>query len=148
MRGTALHCSRFGAVVRLEDGRLALLPADGPGMSAVRRAMSGGRRPQLPFVIEEDMGRHVRVGLAERPADARADDEDGDVRPELIGGGRGSYGFEQKIIDYLRESAQRDPKAAAALAARSEGREQRLLRFEQRARTRFADEKPPRRTKR
>jgi hypothetical protein len=146
VRGTVLHCSRFGAVIRLEDGRLATMPSEQAGMSAVRRATTGGRRPQFPFVVEEDSGRHVRLALAEPP---RRDVEDEVALPASPA--RASSSLEQKIIDYLRQSAERDPRAAAAEMARAEerGRPDRLLPFEYRARSQYRDSpERPRRPKR
>jgi hypothetical protein len=148
MRGTVLHCSRFGAVIRLEDGRLALMPAEQEGMSAVRRATTGGRRPQFPFVIEEDSGRHVRLALAESAH--RGVDED-DEASSSSPPARASSSLEQKIIDYLRQSAERDPRAAAAEMARADerGRPDRLLPFEYRARRQYRESpERPRRPKR
>ncbi len=142
MRGTVLHFSRFGAVVRLEDGRLGLLPSDGSDISFVRRAAAGGRRPQLAFVVEEGQGRHARLALAGEPA--RDDDRES---PRA----RTSSSLEQKIIDYLRQTAERDPRASTSEAPRADERPRsdRLLPFEFRARRQYRDTpERPRRPKR
>jgi len=141
VRGTVLHCSRFGAVVKLDDGRLGSFPADQPGMSALRRAVTGGRRPQFPFVVEEDRGRRVRLALAES---ARTDGDEATSRAAMR-----STSFEQKIIDYLRQSAERDPRAAIeASRVEDRGRPDRLLPFEYRAQSQYRDSpQRPRRPK-
>ena len=135
LRGTVLHCSRFGAVVRLEDGRFGLLPAEDAGMAFVRRAALGGRRPTLPFVLEEEQGRRVRLGLADQAS--RVDTS--------------SSSLEQKIIDYLRQTAEWDPRAATGEMVRGDERPRadRLLPFEFRARRQYRDTpERPRRPKR
>lgn len=142
VQGTVLHCSRFGAVVRLEDGRLGLLPADVSGMTMVRRASTGGRRPRFPFAVEEEGGRRIRLGLV---ADASLAQEN---RPAAA---RSSSSLEQKIIDYLRQTAEWDPRAATSEAPRGEERSRpdRLLPFEFRARRQYRDSpERPRRPKR
>jgi hypothetical protein len=140
MRGIVLHCSRFGAVVRLEDGRLGVLPSEGSGMALVRRAALGGRRPQFPFVLEEEQGRRVRLALAD-PVTPE-DDERHMVRST-------SSSLEQKIIDYLRQTAEWDSRVGASENPRGEERPRsdRLLPFEFRARRQYRDspEKPRRR---
>jgi len=141
VRGTVLHCSRFGAVVRLEDGRIALYPSDEPGMPAVRRASSGGRRPQFPFDVDDATARRVRLSLA--PSTDQIDDEPRRVDAPA------SSSLEQKIIDYLRQTAERDPRASQAPAVRGDERPRanRLLPFESRARRQYRDsaERPKRR---
>jgi len=142
VRGTILHCSRFGAVVRLEDGRLALYPSDGPGMAAVRRASSGGRRPQFPFDVDSASARRVRLSLAPAP---EIDDEP--PRAEAPA----ASSLEQKIIDYLRQTAEWDPRASHAPTVRGDERPRadRLLPFELRARRQYRDSpERPRRRKR
>jgi hypothetical protein len=142
VRGTVLHCSRFGAVVRLDDGRLGVLPANASGMTMVRRASTGGRRPQFPFSVEEESGRRICLELVTDTS--LADDER--AVPE-----RSSTSFEQKIIDYLRQTAERDPRAATAESPRADERSRpdRLLPFEFRARRQYRDSpERPRRPKR
>lgn len=142
MRGTVLHFSRFGAVVRLDDGRLGLLPSDSLHIAFVRRAAAGGRRPQFAFVVEEGQGRHARLALAEEPPR----DEDREV-PRV----RSSSSLEQKIIDYLRQTAEWDPRASTSEASRGDERPRsdRLLPFEFRARKQYRDSpERPRRPKR
>lgn len=133
VRGTVLHCSRFGAVVRLEDGRLALYPSDEPGMAAVRRASSGGRRPQFPFDVDDASARRVRLSLA--PSTNEIDDTP--RRADATA----SSSLEQKIIDYLRQTAEWDPRASQAPAVRGDERPRadRLLPFEMRARRQYRD---------
>ena len=139
-----MHCGRFGAIVRLEDGRLASLPSSDAGMTALRHATSGGRKPEFPFAIEEEHGRRVRVTLADSAGHALS--EETFDRP--------STSFEQKIIDYLRQTAEWNPRALAQ-ARRDEarrddaGRADRLLPFEYRARRQYRDSpQRPRRPKR
>jgi len=143
VRGTILHCSRFGAVVRLDDGRLGLLPSDDSAISFVRRAASGGRRPQFAFTVEEEQGRRLRLALADEP---ESDDGRESPRP------RPSTTLEQKIIDYLRQTAEWDPRASTTEAPRGSGerpRSDRLLPFEVRARRQYRESpERPRRPKR
>ena len=151
VQGTVLHCSRFGAVVRLEDGRLAMFPSDGLGMAAVRRASSAGRRPRFPFVVEEEIGGHARLALA---ADAGEDEDVDDGSRDAFDRATPARAasFEQKIIDYLRQSAERDPRAALAAESNrgdERARPDRLLPFEYRARSQYRDSpQRPRRPKR
>jgi hypothetical protein len=146
VRGVVLHCSRFGAVVRLDDGRLALLPAERAGMSAMRRASAGGKRPQFPFVVEAQRGKHVRLALA-NVADGEEDEREDDREVPA----RTSSSFEQKIIDYLRQTSEWDSRIATGETPRGEehGRPDRLLPFEYRARSQYRDSpRRPRRPKR
>jgi hypothetical protein len=141
LSGTVVHCSRFGAVVRLEDGRLGLYRCDEPGMQTVRRASSGGRRPRFPFDVGESGARRVRLSLAELGAES----ENAVGRAKL--GAEAS--LEKKIIDYLRQTAERDPRAAQASVVRGDERPRadRLLPFELRARRQYREspERPKRR---
>jgi hypothetical protein len=130
VRGAVLHCSRFGAVVRLDDGRLASLPSDAPGMGTIRRAASGGRRPAYSFVIEESDGRHVRVALVDQAAVGA---EDQPKRPAA------SSSLEQKIIDYLRQTSEWDSRIADEPRIDERFRANRLLPFEYRARRQYRD---------
>jgi hypothetical protein len=142
MRGTVLHFSRFGAVIRLDDGRLGMLPSDSSHIAFVRRAWSGGRRPQFSFVVEEGQGRHARLALAEEPG------RDGDRE---LPRARSASTLEQKIIDYLRQTAERDPRASTSEVSRGDERPRsdRLLPFEFRARKQYRDSpERPRRPKR
>lgn len=130
LRGTVLHCSRFGAVVRLEDGRLALLSSEQPGYAAVRGAATSGRRPDFPFLVEGE-GRRTRISVA------HVDRSDGErsAQPSAA-----NASLEQKIIEYLRQTAEWDPRVASAEARRDEPpRANRLLPFELRARRQYRD---------
>jgi len=143
VRGTVLHCSRFGAVVRLDDGRLALYPSDEPGMPAVRRASSGGKRPQFPFDVDDLTSRRLRLSLA--PSTPEIDEG-----PRRVSAPAASS-LEQKIIDYLRQTAEWDPRASQAPAVRGDERlrADRLLPFELRARRQYRDSpERPRKRKR
>ena len=140
MRGTVLHCTRFGAVVRLDDGRLAMLPAEGLGMSTVRRAVTGGRRPAFPFVVDDEVGKRPRIALA-------VDDRD-EPRETAARTRPASSSLEQKIIDYLRQTAEWDPRVGAQEVTRGDTvpRADRLLPFELRARRQYREspQRPPR----
>lgn len=129
VRGTVIHCSRFGAIVRLDDGRLAMYRSDEPGMSAVRRASSGGRRPQFPFDVTASNANRIELSLAANESEHASS-------------------LDEKIIDYLRQSAERDPRASQAQPARGDERPRadRLLPFELRARRQYRDspERPKR----
>lgn len=137
VRGTVLHCSRFGAVVRLDDGRICLMPSDHEGMADVRRAASGGRRPSFAFVVESGRGRRARVVLAED----EAGDDGGAARVRSTEESTASSSFEQKIIDFLRQTSERDGGLSEALEVREErARADRMLRFEYRERRKPGDE--------
>jgi len=129
--------------VRLDGGRLGLLPSDDSAMSFVRRAASGGRRPQFAFSVEDQQGRHLRLALADQPT---GDDDREAARV------RSSTTLEQKIIDYLRQTAEWDPRASTTEAPRGAGerpRSDRLLPFEVRARRQYRESpERPRRPKR
>jgi hypothetical protein len=132
-RGTVVHCSRFGAVVRLEDGRLASMPSDAGGIAVVRRACTGGRRPAYSFVVEEAEGRHTRVALADPAAlgaQARTPAPNAAAQSSL----------EQKIIDYLRQTSEWDPRVRESPRIDERARADRLLPFEYRARRQYRDE--------
>lgn len=110
-------------------------------MSLVRRATTGGRRPQFPFVIEEEQGRRVRLALAAEPER----DDDGKPTPT-----QAQTSLEQKIIDYLRQTAEWDHRASPEAPRGDErARPDRLLPFEYRARRQYRDSaQRPRRPKR
>ena len=126
VRGSALHCSGFGCVVRLADGRLAVLPAEDPGFEVVRKLLQTVRRPELDFFVVQDAGRRVRVALA------RAAKE---TAPALEALGAGSSAaFERKITDFLRQTAEWDSRGAASDWRRPKRptRAERSVRFEKR----------------
>lgn len=144
MRGTVLQCGKYGCVVRLADGRFAVLPVSDPDFGAVRRAAAGGRRPSLSFELAEERGRRVSLKLAPsgemREAGIETHDEE-----------RSLSSLDQKIIDYLRQTAEWDPNGSIAARAQTPepSRADRLLPFEVRARRQYRDEpKRPRRRKR
>lgn len=143
VRGNVVHCSRFGCVVRLDDGRLATLPANERGIEIVKRALGAGRHPQFPFVIAQESGRRVRVALAALPENAATDATPaGPSAP-----GRFSSSLEQKIIDFWRQVSDWDRNAGRV------DEEEPLLRhadrlrpFEERAPRQYRDtRKRPRR---
>ena len=138
MRGTVLQCGKFGCVVRLAGGRLALLPASEPDIEIVRRAAAGGRRPQFAFVIASDLGGRNVLRLARMEAET----------PQSISS---AASLDQKIIDYLRQTEEWDPAGHLAQRAQSPepSRADRLLPFESRARRQYRDDpKRPRRPSR
>ncbi len=140
LRGTVLHCSRFGAVVRLEDSRLALLPSDRPGYALVRQAATAGRHPDFPFIVEID-GRRCRISVAH----AQHAVEDAPRTRAAAS----SASLEEKIIDYLRQTAEWDDRIGTSETPRGDEppRANRLLPFEFRARRQYRDspERPKRR---
>ncbi|HEY5095238.1 MAG TPA: hypothetical protein VII69_09005 [Candidatus Eremiobacteraceae bacterium] len=102
VRGTVVQAGRFGAVVRLDDGRLATVASDDSCFPAIRRAVAERRRPAFEFeIVDESSGRPRVILAAERGSD-RA--------PERAP----STSFEQKIADYLRQTAEWDPRGAAS----------------------------------
>jgi hypothetical protein len=143
INGTVLSCGRYGCVVRLDDGRIANLPSSEPGHSDVRRAATHGRRPNLPFIVSEKDGwltlRLADEALTEQPEQAAPASE---VRPA------DDSNLDEKIIDYLRQTEDWDPKGAIASRAHEakEPRADRLLPFEMRARRQYREspKKPPR----
>lgn len=127
-----MHCGRFGCVIRLEDGRIAMLSADADGIETVRRAAGGRRRPSYPFVVVDE-GRHVGVRLA---------GETEEERPRSLppSGGRLSSSLEQKIIDFWRQTAEWDRSAGMEPDDEMLPRADRLLPFEMRARRQYRDQ--------
>jgi len=139
LRGTVLQCGRFGCVVRLEDGRFALLPDNDRKLDAVRRTVGLGLHPRLDFAIEGDERGRPRLTLATA----------GETAAEPAA--RLASLLEEKIINYLRQTADWDPDGAAAQRAlKAEApRSDRLLPFEMRARRQLRDApEKPRRPKR
>ncbi|HXW51979.1 MAG TPA: hypothetical protein VEJ41_08315 [Candidatus Acidoferrales bacterium] len=120
VRGNVVHCSRFGCVVRLEDGRLGLLPAGEQGIDHVKRALNAGRHPTFPFAIAEQQGRRVRLALAH-------------VAPEPAEQKLASS-LEEKIIDFWRQVSDWDRNAGRVEPQEPpHKRIPRLLPFEERA---------------
>lgn len=149
MKGIVLHCGKYGCIVRLEDGRLANLPAAEAAHGGIRRALTAKRRPEFAFDVIDGDGRPVLrlvpsadVEL-ERPSEValeRSSSPAADVSA--------SSPLDQKIIEYLRQTADWDPNGAIASRAQEtkQSRADRLLPFEARARRQYRDtpKKPPR----
>lgn len=133
VRGNVLHCSRFGCIVRLEDGRLATFPATERGIDTIRRAQSAGRHPQFPFVVTEDTGRRVRLALPAQEKESAAPSSGGALS-------RFSSSLEQKIIDFWRQTSEWDRNAGRVDAVEpQQSRPDRLLPFEARARSQYRE---------
>lgn len=138
VRGNVLQCSRFGCVVRLEDGRFGLLPASDPGIDVIKRALSAGRHPDLPFLVAYADGRHLRLSLiavhdnVEADLQVRSVGSDWKIAPEAPK--RLSSSLEQKIIDFWRQVSEWDRNAGRVDDDEtSHVRTERLLPFEERA---------------
>jgi hypothetical protein len=130
LRGLVLHCSRFGCVVRLEDGRFGVLPASEHGIDVVKRAVTSGRRPTFPFAVAEDNGRHLRLSLCSSGPLAPLDS----VSSEEPSREKFSSSLEQKIIDFWRQASEWDRNAGRVEIDDSpHKRTERLLPFEERA---------------
>ena len=140
VRGNVLQCSRFGCIVRLDDGRFATLPAEERGIEMVRRALTVGRNPQFPFVITQSQGRRTRVALASLPEPEAAP-------ASTLQSGRLSTSLEQKIIDFWRQASEWDRNAGRVDDEEPPlRRADRLRPFEERAPRQYRDErKRPRR---
>lgn len=106
VRGTVVQAGRFGAVVRLDDGRLATVASDDPCFPAIRRALAERRRPSFEFEIVDESSGRPRVVLAAERSSERA--------PERTPERAAATSFEQKIADYLRQTAEWDPRGAAS----------------------------------
>jgi len=148
LRGTVLQCGRFGCVVRLADGRFAMLPAEDEHFASVRRAAAGGRQPALMFLVAAGEGNRIRLALADASASAgaaeSAEEPSRTSEPALP-----TTSLDEKIINYLRQTAEWDPGAGTVEAMKSARAPQpdRLLPFEARDRRQFRDapDKPRRR---
>ncbi len=136
-----MHCSRFGCVVRLDDGRFATLPSSERGIDMIKRALGAGRHPQFPFIIEEEDGRRIRVALASSP-----DLGTSDAAPPAQAGGF-STSLEQKIIDFWRQVSEWDRNAGRVDEDEPTLRKaDRLRPFEERAPRQYREtQKRPRR---
>jgi hypothetical protein len=130
LRGLVLHCSRFGCIVRLEDGRFGVLPASEHGIDVVKRAVASGHRPTFPFAIAADDGRHLRLSLcSSAPLGAL-----GSAITEEPAREKFSSSLEQKIIDFWRQASEWDRNAGRVETDDSlHKRTERLLPFEERA---------------
>jgi hypothetical protein len=140
VRGNVVHCSRFGCLIRLEDGRLAAFPSTETGIEMLRRAATETHRPQFPFIIAEERGRHVRLQLAMQHVP-----EAHNAAPAAA---RLSATLEQKIIDFWRQTSDWDKNAGSVELPEQAPRGERLLPFEMRARRQYRESpKRPRRPK-
>jgi hypothetical protein len=141
--GTVLSCGRYGCVVRLDDGRIANLPSSEPSHGDVRRAATHGRRPHLPFIVSEKDG-----WLTLRLADEALTEQPEPATPAAEGHAADGSNLDEKIIDYLRQTEDWDPKGAIASRAHEakQARADRLLPVEMRARKQYREspKKPPR----
>ncbi len=141
VKGTVLHCGRYGCIVRLENGKLANLSQKDEGHGPIRRALQSKRRPQFEFSVSEVDGR-PRLSLIDGAVES--------IRPAEAppGSVSASTPLDEKIIEYLRQTEDWDPKGAIAQSATESKppRADRLLPFEQRARRQYRDspKKPPR----
>ena len=115
MKGVALHCGRYGCVIKLEDGRFANLPASEAGHGLVRRSLAAQRHPEFEFIVSGDE-RWPRLTFAQsdapepvaaRPSSAPAAARAPDAQSSL----------DEKIIEYLRQTADWDPTGAIASRA-------------------------------
>ena len=131
IRGAVVHCGRYGCVVRLEDGRLAMLSADAAGVDAVRRAAGGRRRPLYPFVVEDE-GKRLHVRLADA-----AEERSRNVPAAQT---RLSSSLEQKIIDFWRQTAEWDRSVGMQAEEEMPPRAERFLPFAMRARRQYREQ--------
>jgi hypothetical protein len=135
LRGQVVHCGRFGCVVKLEDGRFGILPASDRGLDDVRRVLASGRRPNFPFSVEQDDGRHVRLSLGTAStATSRPHFSQAEPAPEKF-----SSSLEQKIIDFWRQASEWDRNAGRLETDDIFNRPERLLPFEERAPRQYRD---------
>lgn len=141
LKGTVLSCGRYGCVVRLSDGRIANLPSSDASHAQVRRVVASNPRPQLPFIVAEKEG-WLTVRLA---SDSLAVDH---PQERAAPKSRTQDTLDEKIIEYLRQTEDWDPKGAIASRAHETkpARADRLLPFEMRARRQYREspKKPPR----
>lgn len=133
IRGSVVHCGRFGCIVRLADGRLAIFPSGELGIDTVKRALGAGRRPTFPFIIVEERGRRARVKLDRVESESVEAPEDEPVE-------RFSSSLEQKIIDFWRQASEWDRNAGRVEEDETHRkRQERLLPFEERAPRQYRD---------
>jgi hypothetical protein len=135
MKGVALHCGRYGCVIKLADGRLGNLAAAEAGHALVRRSLAAQRRPEFDFIVSGDE-RWPRLHLAQSDA------------PEPVvptkAAARDQSSLDEKIIDYLRQTADWDPTGALASRAieqKSSRAERMTMASEVRARRRTSPAK-------
>lgn len=141
MRGIIVSCGRFGGVVRLADGRLASLPASDPQFENVRRRARVRPRAEAEFEVVEQTGRRFAVRFVGASAAPKAAAQ---PKPTVSAGA-----LEQKIIDYLRQTADWDPGGDIAQRAENAALE-RAQRFKLavRAREKRVEQKAARRNRR
>lgn len=112
MKGVVLHCGRYGCVIKLADGRLGNLAASEGGHALVRRSLAAQRRPEFDFIVADDE-RWPRLHLAQSDApEPVVPPARNDVALE-----RSSKTLDDKIIEYLRQTADWDPTGALASRA-------------------------------
>jgi len=143
VKGAVLHCGKYGCIVRLEDGRLANLPAAAAAQAGIRRALAAERRPAFSFIVTETESWPVLSLAPDGSAASADDDEETDPSDDSP-----TTSLDDQIIEYLRQTADWDPNGAIASRAHEakETRADRLLPFEARARRQYRDSprKPPR----
>jgi hypothetical protein len=145
VKGIVLYCGKYGCIVRLEDGRLANLPTTEAAHGGIRRALAAKRRPEFMFDVTDGEGRPM-LRLSKSPNDETPVALEQSSNP--VTDVSASSPLDQKIIEYLRQTADWDPNGAIASRAQEtkQTRADRLLPFEARARRQYRDtpKKPPR----
>jgi len=122
MKGVALHCGRYGCVIKLSDGRFANLAVSEGGHALVRRSLAAGRRPEFDFIVSGDE-RWPRLHVAQSEApemDATHVVARSSNAPDVAArssNAPGQTSLDDKIIDYLRQTAEWDPTGALASRA-------------------------------
>ena len=157
MKGVALHCGRHGCVIRLEDGRFANLPASEAGYSLVRRSLAAQRRPEFEFIVsaddrwprltvaQSDAPEAPTANAAERPSGTHVEARPLNA-PETMRPATAQTSLDEKIIEYLRQTADWDPTGAIASRAIEQKKvraERMTLASELRARRRGGTAKRP-----
>ena len=113
MKGVALHCGRYGCVIKLSDGRFANLAASEGGHALVRRSLTVRRRPEFDFIVSGDERRpRLHVAQSEAPEISAAHAVTAPARPADA-----QTSLDEKIIEYLRQTAEWDPTGALASRA-------------------------------
>ncbi|MBC5825034.1 MAG: hypothetical protein GIW99_06530 [Candidatus Eremiobacteraeota bacterium] len=136
--GTVVHCSGFGCIVRLEDGRLAGVAGSQDELDVLRQAVGQERRPQFVFAVEKRPNGRLRLTLAGH------DDDSSTPVIEAANARAQAASLEGKIIEYLRQTGEWDEGGTKPGSARGGLRTQseRLLPFATRARREYRDDPP------